>query len=813
MNIRAIATNVALATAYAVAGAATLMFGQTIGPNLSSVLWIASGIALATALLVPFPVWPGVAVGAMGATLSQSGQWVHVLATGVANGGEIALALWLLTHAGFNRRFGTVRDVAIFVGLACGVAAALAALVSVISLVATGGAPTSAFGRIWAMWWLTHGMGMLVVVPVTLIVRSRGGEVTRARWTEAVILLSAVTTVAWISFMAPAASLRSELFFLPFPLLLLAAVRGDALVATLGGLIVTILAIGGVLGLRGPFAVGTPNEALFLTWSFATVTIVATVIATATVRERTLAEREVQRGERRLRAVLEATSEGMLVADEVGRVTDVNTAFLRLIGADGARPDDRYTDVCRYLEPLRPAAPDGRPEHPRVLDPDIDPDESAAGELYLDGGRVLEAESVPLLGISDGPGRVWSVRDVTQRVQSEEERRRLHEQILHSQKLEGLGVLAGGVAHDFNNILAGIMGYGELLLANPELDEEGRSDAEGVIKAAQHAAGLCGQLLTYAGKTTAVLAPVDLSACANDMRQFMALSVSKSVDLGLELPGAPVVAHADEVQLRQVILNLVTNASEAVTARGGGGRVLVRVGTRYCGRDWLDRAYVADGLPAGEYAVIEVEDDGIGMAPDVATQIFDPFFSSKGPGRGLGLSAVLGVLKSHQGALAVETEAGLGTRFQIVLPLAQRTVRAVERAAVRPVPHEGPATILVVDDEEVVRETVVRMIQKDGHEVVEARDGEEALEVLQERRGDIDLVVLDLTMPRRDGISTLTEMRARGFDVPVLLASGYSGEAVPADAGVSGFIQKPFRSAELRKQVAAVLTEGRAGVA
>jgi len=813
MNRRAIATNAVLALAYGATGTATLMLGQAIGPDLGSVLWIGSGIALAVALLVPFPVWPGVALGAMLTTVSQGNPAVHVLATGVANGGEIALAMWLLTNADFNRRFGTVRDVARFVGLACGVSAALAAVVSVTSLIATGGAPASAFGRIWAMWWLTHAMGMLVVVPVTLIFRSRGSELAQAGRGEALMLLTAAAVGAWISFTAPANSLRAELFFLPFPLLLMAAVRGDAFIATVGGLVVTLLAIAGLLGLRGPFAQGTPNEALFLTWSFATVTIVATVITTATVRARTLAQQEVYRGERRLRAVLEATSEGVLVADDLGRVTDVNTAFFRMVGADGQARLDRHAEVSTFLAPLRPIGPDGRPELPPVLDADIAPDRLETAELHLDGGRVLEAESFPLQGATDLPGRVWSFRDVTERVQAEDERRRLHEQILHSQKLEGLGVLAGGVAHDFNNVLAGIVGYGELLLTNPGLDEEGRSDAEGIIKAAQHAAGLCGQLLTYAGKTTAVLAPVELSACAGEMRELMALSVSKSVELALELPSTPLLTHADEVQLRQVIFNLVANASEAVRARGGPGSVIVRVGTRYCDRGWLDRAYAADGLHPGEYAVIEVEDNGIGMSPDEVSQIFDPFYSSKGAGRGLGLSAVLGVLRSHQGALTLETEVGLGTRFQVALPLADRPALPVAQPAPRRDAMGGPATILVVDDEAAVRGAVARMIQGEGYEVVQAGDGEEALEILSARHEDIDLILLDLTMPRRDGLSTLAEMRERGYRIPVLLASGYSAEAVPFDAAVAGFIQKPFRSAELRERVASVLSHGRAGVA
>ncbi len=807
MNLRSVTTNIAVAVAYGAAGTATLAFGDAVGPDLSTMLWIGSGIALAVALLVPFPVWPGVMVGAMAVTVSEGAPVAHVLATGAANAAEIGVAVLLLRKAHFRRSFGTVRDVLLFVALACGLTAALAALVSVASLILTGGAPASAFTQIWVRWWLTHGMGMLVVVPLTLIVRGGRRAPIRSSIGEGAAYLLAITVAASISFLAPPNSLRAELFFLPLPVLLLSAVRGDQLVATLGGLISTLWAIVGALVARGPFSVGEDNETLFLTWSFAAVPIIATVIATTLVRERKLAQTEVESGERRLRAVLEATNEGILVADEQGRTTHVNSAFLGILGMEARSGIPVGTSVGSVLERIHPRTERGDRSVPEVLDPSIPAHRTAHDELKLTDGRVLEAESVPLVGPSEESGRVWSIRDLTQRVASEEERRQLHEQILHSQKLEGLGVLAGGVAHDFNNVLAGIMGYAELLLAQPGLDEEGREDAQGIIKASQHAAGLCGQLLTYAGKTTAVLAPVDLAACARDMRHFMALSVAKSVDLAVEVPDRPVMALVDDVQIRQVIFNLVTNASEAILENGGSGRVLVRVGSKALSRSWLDRAYGADNLLEGPYAVVEVEDDGIGINADDVNQIFDPFYSSKGHGRGLGLSAVLGVLRSHKGALRVHTEAGLGTRFQIALPHSEPAGQEPERAPVRRASTDGPATILVVDDETMVRETVVRMLEKDGHRVLQAGDGNAALQVLEEGGHEIDLMVLDLTMPRRDGLSTLAEMRRRNHLIPVLLASGYSGGAVPPDAAVAGFIQKPFRSADLRERVSAVLRE------
>jgi PAS domain S-box-containing protein len=799
---RVIATNVALAVAYVAIGYGTLGFEQASGLQLARVLWLSSGVALTIALTVDFPVWLGVGLGAALATALDGSPALHVVGTGIANGGEIGLAAWALRRLDFNACLVRVRDVVLFLGIACGASAALAALLSVVSLFLTGGGEPGAFGRIWLLWWLTHALGMLVVVPPGLAL---AGHRTRAstsplgalRW-----VLPAVAATASVSFLAPPHSLLAELFFLPVPLLLMCAVRGDALGAALGGLIVTLAAVAGAVTQRGPFMGGNSDEALFLTWSFPAVLIVSTVIATALVDERRRAHESAAAGERRLRAVLEATSEGIVVADAEGRVTDVNSAFLRLAPNGG-----RDAALAKGAQPLL-ASLDARDEEgaasPLIMQADIHSPRRFQAELRLGDGKFVDVESAPLEGGVGVSGRVWSIRDVTERVRSEEERRRLHDQFLHSQKLEGLGVLAGGVAHDFNNLLMGIVGYAELLLEQGQLDAQGSADVEGIIKTAMQASGLCKQLLTYAGKTTPILAPIDLAACIEDVRRLLAVSVSKNVSLGFEFPREPVFAVGDEVQLRQVLLNLVTNASDAVLEGTGRGAIVVRVGRRHCTRAWLERAFLAEAMAEGDYAVLEVEDDGVGMDAATANRIFDPFFSSKGAGRGLGLAATLGVVRSHSGALVVESEKGVGTRFQLALPLAETLARPVQPIQV-PRNGERHQTVLVVDDEDAVRETVTRMIRRKGYDVLNASDGDMALAMLQDYASEIDLVLLDLTMPRRDGLATLEAMRELGLHVPVLLASGFSEEAIPADVAVAGFVQKPFRSQVLGTLIEQVL--------
>ncbi|HSM61924.1 MAG TPA: MASE1 domain-containing protein [Longimicrobiales bacterium] len=799
---RPVLTNVVLGVAYAGIGYATLALGELGGEELRRVVWLASGMALTVGLLVPFRVWPGVMLGGMAATALEGSPPLHVLATGLANGFEIGWAVLLLRRHDFRPSLQRVRDVVLLVFVAATAITLVSASVSVISLVATGGAPPSAFLRIWLMWWLTHAMGMMVVVPPVLTLRESWGDIDWSRLARPTLVFLVVALAAWIPFTARPGSVLSELVFLPFPLLIWAAVRlgmGGAVLATVP---VTVAALTAALRSDGLFMGSSENEALFLTWAYTSVAVVSTLIVAALVVERERVRTRLAVGERRLRAVLDGTGDGILVVDGAGVITDVNRALREMVVGE---PPHVGEPVQAFL--ARWGLEEEETEGPVPLR-EAHPLDAAhvRAKLRADGGRILEAETVPLLRSNGVEGRIWSFHDITRRVADEKERQQLQAQVLHGQKLESLGVLAGGIAHDFNNLLAGILGHADLLRESVSVGDAELRDVDGIVAAVGQAASLCRQMLSYSGKRSYEIGPVDVARCAREIQQLLRVSITRDVELELHLDHTPAIALADETQVRQVLLNLVTNASEAVLAGPGHGAVTLKVERRNVDEEWLARAFLADAASPGEHVIVTVEDPGVGMEPQSIGKIFDPFYSSKGPGRGLGLAATLGVVRSHSGALMVESEPGWGTRFRIALPVARAVPEPAEEPSA-PAPSGGDLTVLVVDDEERVRHVVTRVLASSGYRVLSAADGDEALDLLDREGASVDVVLLDLTMPRRGGVATLREMRARGWTMPVLVASGYAEQRTPPGLEVARFVQKPFRADVLRRALAEVVGE------
>jgi len=797
-----VAGNVAMAVAYAAIGYMTLALGGTAGAELRRVVWLSSGMALAVGLIVPFPIWPGVGVGSAVATALAGDPPLHVFATGISNAFEIGWAVVLLRRHRFQGSLHRVRDVVLLLFVAATTITLLAALVSVTSLVATGGAPRSAFLRIWLMWWLTHAMGMLLVVPPVLTLREGWRGIPWRRLVRRTLVVLAVGASAWIPFMAPPSSIIAELVFLPFPLLIWAAVRlgmGGAALATVP---VTAAALTAAVRSEGLFMGRSENEALFLTWCYTSVAVASTLFVAALVVERERVRSRLSHGERRLRAVLDATGDGMLVADGAGTITDVNRALSQMAGT---REPEVGESAQAFL--ARWGATEEMNEGPLPLShvPPLDPVRVRA-RLRLDDDRILEAESAPLMRSDGVEGRIWSFHDITRRVRDEEERQRLQARLLQGQKLESLGVLAGGIAHDFNNLLAGIVGHADLLRESDRLGPSELADVEGIVATVDQAAGLCRQMLAYTGKRPLQIGPVDVARCAREIGQLLRVSVSREVELELSLGPEPAVAAVDETQVRQVILNLVTNASEAVQAGPGHGTVRVSVSRRHLDDESLSGALLSETAAPGDHVVVVVEDGGIGMRPGTIGRIFDPFYSSKGPGRGLGLAATLGVVRAYHGALFVESAPGLGTRFEVAFPASDATPLGLQKTH-DPVMQGHERRVLVVDDEERVREVVTRILEAAGYQVLVAVDGDDALAVLESDQGRVDAVLLDLTMPRRGGVATLREMRARGHSMPVLVASGYSDQSTPPGLEVARFVQKPVRADALRRALADVLRE------
>ena len=371
------------------------------------------------------------------------------------------------------------------------------------------------------------------------------------------------------------------------------------------------------------------------------------------------------------------------------------------------------------------------------------------------------------------------------------ERRRGEESLRQTQKLESLGVLAGGIAHDFNNLLSAMLG--NLNLAQMKLTPGSASgpyleNMEGTIR---KAAELTRQMLAYSGRGHFVVEPLDLSRLVAEITHLLTVSISKRVRLEYDLaPGLPAI-EADSAQLQQVVMNLVTNASEAIGETEG----VIQIATSLSdfGEQEIETVLPGQGLVPGPYVTLRVTDTGCGMEPEVQARIFDPFFSTKGSGRGLGLSAMLGIVRGHRAGLEIHSDAGLGSVFQIHFRASQAKVvsSAGPEAEARKGGYHGK--VLLVDDEADLRFSFGSMLQHLGFQVVAARDGVEALERFQ--KGEFALVFMDLTMPRMDGKEAFLQMKARDSEVKVILASGYSeGEAIDSLHGLrpTGFIQKPF---------------------
>ena len=407
------------------------------------------------------------------------------------------------------------------------------------------------------------------------------------------------------------------------------------------------------------------------------------------------------------------------------------------------------------------------------------------------------------------------VQDITKRKEDELEKLKFEKQILQTQKLESLGILAGGIAHDFNNILMGILGYTDLALSEISSVSPAREYIEAVNDSSHKAVGLVKQMLAYSGKGKFSLQPVDLNEVIKETIQMLNVSISKNSVLRFNYSPAPVLLNGDPSQIRQIIMNLTINASEAIEKKSGV--IAVTTGTIYCDREYIAgtgfeaQLTTEKQIPEGKYTFIEVSDTGIGMSKKTIARVFEPFFTTKFTGRGLGLSAIIGIVKGHSGLIKIYSEEGKGTTFKVLFPLIEDAVNinasdANENIVVDD--WKGQGIFLIADDEEVVRSLGKHIIQKLGFEVLTADDGREAVNLFKKHPDEIVAVLLDLTMPHMDGTEVFHEIRRMNPEVKVILSSGYNEQDATQQfvgKGLAGFIQKPYVSAELINKIKEVL--------
>jgi PAS domain S-box-containing protein len=381
----------------------------------------------------------------------------------------------------------------------------------------------------------------------------------------------------------------------------------------------------------------------------------------------------------------------------------------------------------------------------------------------------------------------------------------LERRLQQTQKLESLGVMAGGIAHDFNNLLTGILGHISLMRLEEGCSPQLQEHASYVEIAAQRAAELCRQMLAYSGRSLLSVRRLNLDELVRETTKLLGPSLAKNTELELDLRANGVAVQGDASQLQQVIMNLVLNASEACA--GQAGKVTIKTGVESKVRNGRASAHMELDIFEGEFVFLEVLDNGAGMSAQTQTRIFDPFFTTKFTGRGLGLSAVLGIVRGHSGGVGVESELGRGTKFRVLLPIARGEAEPLTTP--KPPPGlRGSGTVLVVDDEEVVRTVARRILESLGFAVVMAADGEQAVELVRASKQPFAAVLMDLTMPKLDGVSALQQLRQLGLLVPVLLMSGYTEQDAVArfsGQGLAGFLQKPFTAEMLSAKLGVAL--------
>jgi PAS domain S-box-containing protein len=516
--------------------------------------------------------------------------------------------------------------------------------------------------------------------------------------------------------------------------------------------------------------------------------------------ERENSEQSLRESEERFRVIFEKAAVGVVQLDvRTYRFARMNERYCQILG--------RSEDEVRATNFKELTHPDDRAASVAALDQLV----SGKVRTYALEKRYVRPNgevrwvnlNVSAMWRPDEPPslNIGIVEDITDRKKAEDDRRRLEEQLRHAQKLESLGVMAGGIAHDFNNLLTGILGYCDLARRELAPGSVAHDFIVEAVQGARQAADLTQQMLAYSGKGTFVVGPVVLSKLIEDMARLLHISISKRCALRFDFePNLPAI-EADAAQLRQIVMNLVINASDAIGDRDGTIAVSAVTLTR-------DRIVTDCGpgdreLPEGRYVVLEVADTGCGMTAETRSKIFDPFFTTKFTGRGLGLSAVLGIVRGHGGAIQCVSEPGRGTTFRLYFPVSTRGSNDCLASGAEGDDWRGRGTVLVVDDEEAILAMAQHMLRAMGFEVQTASNGRMALELLRESSEPIDLILLDRTMPHMDGDETFREIMKLRPDARVILSSGYSEQAAATTTAgrLSGFLQKPYRYDELQSAI------------
>lgn len=529
------------------------------------------------------------------------------------------------------------------------------------------------------------------------------------------------------------------------------------------------------------------------------------------ITEQRRAEEALKESEERFRSMIQNSSDIIVIMNERSIITYETPSVSRVLGYepghligktpyDFIHPEDLEPTTTSLLEVYDDSNP-GTPTEIRFLKAD-------------NSWVHLEAIGRNLMGFPGINGIVITARDITDRKKVENERIEMERRFQHAQKLESLGVLAGGIAHDFNNLLMAILGNLDLSQIDIAADSRSKHFIDQARYAARRAADLTNQMLAYSGKGKFDLKTFDLSELVEEMARLLKASIAKTVTLNLQMGRNMPYMTADPGQIQQIVMNLIVNASEAIGDRPGV--VTITTDVKECDEACMEQSRLKEKPPAGLYVFIEVRDTGCGMDEQTQERLFDPFFSTKFTGRGLGMAAVLGIVRGHRGAIIVESNPGQGTAIRVMFPTlitgkkssdpGKSNGNMGEPEEEQDLPATG--TILLVDDEDMVLDLCSAMVERLGYKVITASDGKEAVEVFKKHSDEIDCVILDLTMPRMDGIEAFVGLKSIRSDITVIISSGYSEQEVELrfqGKEPAGFIKKPFELKKLRNELARVL--------
>jgi PAS domain S-box-containing protein len=518
------------------------------------------------------------------------------------------------------------------------------------------------------------------------------------------------------------------------------------------------------------------------------------------ITKRKQVEEALRKSEKFIRDILETVDEGFIVIDRDYRIISANKAYLdqvkmpleKVIGRHCYEISHRIVECCHKMGdecPVKHTFDTGEPH--------------TALHIHHDGEKNLiyvETKSYPL---KDATGYVISAIEI---INNTTEKKKLEDQLRHFQKMEAVGQLAGGVAHDFNNILTAITGYGCLMKMKMDEHDPLRNNLQQILDASERAANLTRSLLAFSRKQAISPRPVNLNKIIENVEKLLQRLISEDVEVKVILTNKDLTVMADSSQIEQILMNLVTNASDAMLERGC---LTISTGTVV-----LDHEFVrinGFGKP-GPYALFSVTDTGTGMDEKTKRKIFEPFFTTKeaGKGTGLGLSIVYGIVKQHDGYITCYSEPDMGTTFKIYLPMIKRETAKTESAVLHPVSN-GTETILVAEDDAAVNKLVKETLEQFGYTVIEAVDGEDAISKFKNNRDKVKLLILDVIMPKKNGKEVYEEIRKDRPDVKVIFSSGYMADILHKKGVLEedlSFISKPVSPTELLRKVRETLDKG-----